>query len=62
MKIKELVGHSVHSKYFKIGYTEQDLTFQAELLHRLYAPLFYTAKTGYCILICFRNMNTILLT
>lgn len=41
-------GLSVHSKYFKIGCTEQDLTYQAELFDRLYGPLFSTAKTGGC--------------
>lgn len=62
MKIKEeLVGRSVRPKYFKIGHAEQDLTYQAELFDRLYGPLFYTAKTGCCTSICFRDMNITLL-
>lgn len=42
MKIEEeLVGLSVHSRYFKIHYIEQDLPNQAELSDRYFSFILY---------------------
>lgn len=48
MKIEEeLVGLVVHSRYFKIGYTEQH-TFHTKLSYLMdICLLFHTAKTGF---------------